>query len=106
MKYFKMIVPVEQVDKSANHDFLDWLERLHTGGICAQVYRNSSIDTAKLLERAHPNASVFVLEITYSDSYIIGTLERTNKTMDEITCKIQEDTPRNVVCIEHTMRAV
>jgi len=105
MRKFKFTVPLETADLPAHCDFMDWLQRLHDGGICAEVYRNSSIDTAEILQRAYPQASVFVLDINHTDTYLIPAVENMYETMEEITKAIQQNSPRNVVCIERTTRS-
>jgi hypothetical protein len=79
---------------------MDWLKLLEVGGICAQVFRNSSMDTAMTLEKAHGLNSVTVLDISHTDTYLIGAVEHMYEVMEEVQKNIQLRPERYVVCIE------
>ena len=102
MKGHKITVPLPSADLPTHCDFMDWLKFLEHGGICAQVFRNSSMETAMLLEKAHGLNSVTVLDITYTDTYLIGALENLKLVMEKVTTEIQLRPERYVVCIERT----
>lgn len=105
MRGYKLTVPLPSADLPTHCDFEDWLDMLEHGGICAQVFRNSSMDTARLLERAHGLNSVTVLEITHSDTFLIGALENLKRVMEEVPRLIQLHPDRYVVCIEWTNKS-
>lgn len=102
MQGLKFIVPLPNADLPSHCDFNDWISNLEDGGICAQVFRNSSMDTAMMLERAHGLNSVTVLDITHTDTYLIGALEHMRKAMEQVQESIQLRPERYVVCIERT----
>lgn len=102
MKGHKIIVPLPSADLPTHCDFMDWLKLLEHGGICAQVFRNSTMDTAMLLEKAHGLNSVTVLDIMYSDTYLITSLEHLKEVMERVQQEIQLRPERYVVCIERT----
>lgn len=104
MKGHKIIVPLPSADLPTHCDFMDWLKLLEHGGICAQVFRNSSMDTAMLLEKAHGLNSVTVLDITHTDTYLITVIENLKLVMEKVTTEIQLRPERYVVCIERTNR--
>ena len=104
MKGHKLIVPLPSSDLPNYRDFMDWLSLLEHGGICAQVFRNSSMETAMLLERAHGLNSVTVLDITHSDTYLIAAIDHLRQVMEEVKENIQLRPERYVVCIERTNR--
>ncbi len=105
MKGYKFIVPFQSCDLPAHCDFMDWLKLLEDGGICAQVFRNSSMDTATILEKAHGLNSVTVLDISHTDTYLIGAVEHMYEVMEEVQKNIQLRHERYVVCIERTNRS-
>lgn len=98
----KFIVPLPSCDLLTHCDFNDWISNLEHGGICAQVFRNSSMDTAMLLEKAHGLNSVTVLDITHTDTFLIGALELLREVMEKVQKEIQLRPERYVVCIERT----
>lgn len=102
MKGHKIIVPLPSCDLPTHCDFNDWISNLEHGGICAQVFRNSSMDTAMLLEKAHGLNSVTVLDIMHSDTFLIGALEHLKEVMEVVQKNIQLRPERYVVCIERT----
>lgn len=102
MKGYKLIVPLPSCDLTTHCDFMDWLKLLENSGICAQVFRNSSMDTAILLEKAHGLNSVTVLDIAYTDTYLITAMEYLRQVMEEVQRSIQLRTERYIVCIERT----
>lgn len=102
MKGQKFIVPLPNADLPSHCDFNDWINNLEHGGIRAQVFRNSTMDTAMLLERAHGHNSVTVLDITHTDAYLIGALEHMKEAMEKVQQEIQLRPERYVVCIERT----
>ncbi len=104
MKVHKITVPLPSADLPTHCDFMDWLKLLEHGGICAQVFRNSSMDTAMLLEKAHGLNSVTVLGIMYSDTYLLASLENLKLVMEKVTTEIQLRPERYLVCIERTNR--
>lgn len=105
MKGYKLIVPLASADLPAHCDFMDWLKLLEDGGICAQVFRNSTMDTAMMLEKAHGLNSVTVLDILHTDTYLIGAVDHMMKVMAEVQKNIQLRPERYVVCIERTNRS-
>ena len=72
---YQMIVP--NFERKTRTHFVEWLDRLQHSSICAEVYRNSTYDTADLLERAHGYNSMFIVEVSHTGSYLIGAEERT-----------------------------
>ncbi len=102
MKVYKLIVPLQSCDLPTHCDFMDWLKLLEDGGICAQVFRNSSMDTATMLEKAHGMNSVTVLDISHTDTYLLGALDHMKAVMKEVQKNIQLRPERYVVCIEST----
>ena len=102
MKGHKITVPLPSADLPTHCDFMDWLKFIEHGGICAQVFRNSSMDTAMLLEKAHGLNSVTVLDIPHTDTFLIGALEHLRAVMEEVQKNIQLRPERYVVCIERT----
>lgn len=97
MLIYRMIVPT--CDRPVRKHFTEWLDRLQHAGICAQVYRNSSEDTAELLDRAH-GPGVFLVRICHTSSYLIGAEERAENVMRDITEKIQLYAERHLVLEE------
>ena len=97
MLTYRMIVPT--CDRPVRKHFSEWLDRLQHTGICAQVYRNSSEDTAKLLDRAHEHG-VFLVRICHTSSYILGAEEHAETVMRDITEKIQVYEERHLVLEE------
>lgn len=102
MNGYKLIVPLQSCDLPSHCDFMDWLKLLEDGGICAQVFRNSSMKTAMMLEKAHGLDSVTVLDIAHTDTYLNGAIEHMYEVMAEVQKNIQLRPERYVVCIEKT----
>jgi len=98
MHTHRMIVP--NFECETRRRFNRWLDVLEHSGICAQVYRNSSEDTASILERAHGKDGVFLVHADHTGSYLLGAEERTRNVMEEIQEKIQLTPDRHLVLVE------
>lgn len=98
MHEYDMIVP--NFERKTRTHFFQWLDRLQHSGICAEVYRNSTVDTVDLLEKAHGYNSVFVVNVRHTGTYLIGAEERTEFAMKDIEERIQNQAERHLVLIE------
>lgn len=98
MHEYDMIVP--NFERETRTHFFQWLDRLQHSGICTEIYRNSTVDTAELLEKAHGKDSVFRVNVLYTGTYLIGAEERTEARMNDIEERIQQQYERHLVLIE------
>ena len=98
MHEYDMTVP--NFERKTRTHFFQWLDRLQHSGICAEVYRNSTVGTAELLEKAHGKDSVFLVEVSHTGTYLLGAEERTEFAMKDIEERIQQQSERHLVLIE------
>lgn len=98
MQVYHMIVP--NFECETRRRFASLLDALEHSRICAQVYRNSSEETARLLEKAHGKEGVFLVRIKHTGTYLLGAEERTRNLMEDIYHKIQQNLERHLVLIE------
>lgn len=98
MHVYHMIVPNFECD--TRRRFAQWIDTMEHSGICAQVYRNSSEETARLLEKAHGKEGVFLVRAGHTGSYLLGAEERSRNVMEEIYRNIQLNLERHLVLVE------
>ena len=98
MHEYHMIVP--NFECETRRRFAQWIDTLEHSGICASVYRNSSEETAKLLEKAHGKDGIFLVRADHTGSYLLGAEERTRNLMEDIHKKIQMNRERHLVLVE------
>lgn len=93
-----MIVP--NFECKTRRLFAQWIDTLEHSGICAQVYRNSSEETADILAKAHGKEGVFLVRVEHTGTYLLGAEERARNLMEDIYHKIQLNPERHLVLIE------
>lgn len=98
MQAYHMIVP--NFECETRRLFAQWIDTLEHSGICAQVYRNSSEETATILEKAHGKEGVFLVRVEHTGTYLLGAEERARNLMEDIHRKIQLNPERHLVLIE------